>query len=674
MGGTAKYASLLQRRLQDTSGPPRRDTEGLPSARRDLGGLLLQLQRSHGNQFVQRLVAGPAAPVAPLVVGAAHDPAEAAADRIAGAGSLIHRRAAAGDPGGALDGETSRAVGAAQRAGGAPLGAMARARMEAALGTRLPGVRVHADARARDLCDTVRAHAFTIGQHVFFRRGLPDLGSAAGRHLLAHELAHVTQQSSPAVIRRTYLDGAENWFEKTTRTQRVTGLVKPRSTELRRIDDAVVRVRAAYAEGVLPRLSRALQALRDRIAEWRRTRRARMRATEVNALDAEAEAFKDRVDRWRGIAFTAARDAHRQQLNRVEGWLDEGSRSEDVRLRNSVDWVRRGKSKLFVVTETPDREYRARFFLRGSKPTDRDATFFPKPNRAGRGAVGDQAADSHLYDPVNAADRKNVVLDKRINGWNKPGYIAVTDAVTSDDRHSALFFQTLRHEVQHGADRHRGPALSSGIAAAVIPEAVEFQKALREYKTEYRAYSYQGGAALTVRADADRRGKQWAPGQFEVFERIRKDYAAVETAVGGDAPTQEQSRFVSAAHAYRNPDTEGFNKYNSARIDDLYLALSAVKPNTVDPTDPAVVEALRAARALNSSDVAYIRAGSEEVGGRVEAYMLRAMIRHRLDGPAFDAFVVAIRQTRVFGPPRVARRRNQRRPRLPAFRRPGQPT
>src|SRR5581483_9351467 len=238
----------------------------------------------------------------------------------------------------------------------------------------------------------------------------------------------------------------------------------------------------------------------------------------------------------------------------------------------------------------------------------------------------------------------------------------------------ALFFQTLRHEVQHGADRHRGPALSSGIAAAVSPEAVEFQKALREYKTEYRAYSYQGGAALTVRADADRRGKQWAPGQFEVFERIRKDYAAVETAVGGDAPTQEQSRFVSAAHAYRNPDTEGFNKYNSARIDDLYLALSAVKPNTVDPTDPAVVEALRAARALNSSDVAYIRAGSEEVGGRVEAYMLRAMIRHRLDGPAFDAFVVAIRQTRVFGPPRVARRRNQRRPRLPAFRRPGQPT
>src|SRR5581483_3758277 len=277
---------------------------------------------------------------------------------------------------------------------------------------------------------------FTIGQHVFFRRGLPDLGSAAGRHLLAHELAHVTQQSSPAVIRRTYLDGEENWFEKTTRRQRVTGLVKPRSAELRRVDDAVVRVRAAYAEGFLPRLSGALQALRDTIAAWRRARPARMRAAEVNALDAEAEAFKDRVDRWRGPLFATTRDAHRLQLNRVEGWLDEGSRSEDVRLRNSVDWVRRGKAKLFVLTETPDREYRARFFLRGGKPTARDATFFPKPNRAGRGAVGDQAAGSRLYDPADATDRKNVVLDKRINGWSRPGYIAVTDAVTNDDRHS----------------------------------------------------------------------------------------------------------------------------------------------------------------------------------------------------------------------------------------------
>jgi len=693
MGGTAKCASLLQRRLEDTAaavravGTPRRDTEGLPSARRDLGGLLLQLQHSHGNQFVQRLVAGPAAPAAPLVVGAAHDPAEAAADRIAGTvagnwpagvgpgpgmpagGPLIHRRAAAGDPGGALDGETSRAVGAAQRAGGAPLGAMARARMEAALGTGLPGVRVHADARARDLCDTVRAHAFTVGRHVFFRHGLPDLGSAAGRYLLAHELAHVTQQSSPAVIRRTYLDGEENWFEKTTRRQRVTGLVKPRSAELRRIDEAVVRARAAYAEGFLPRLSSALQALRDTIAEWRRTRPARMRATEVDALDGEAADFIGRVDRWRGIAFTATRDAHHQQLARVEGWLNEGSRSGDIRLRNSVDWVRRGKAKLFVLTETPDREYRARFFLRGRKPTDRDATYFPKPNSAGHGALGDETADSRLYDPANAADRKNVVLDKRINGWNRLGYIAVTDAVTNDDRHSALFFQTLRHEVQHDADKHRGPELSRAADTAQPGPKQKFQKALREYKTEYRAHSYQGGQALTVPHGADRRGRRWAPGQFEVFEHIREDYPTIKTAVGGSEPTQEQSRFITKARAYRNPDTEGFNKYNSARIDDLYLALRGVTPNTADATDPAVVEVLRAGRALNAFDVAYIRAGSEDVGGRVEAYMLRDMIWDRLDGAALDAFIATMRRAmnRAFDPPRIARQRTPRRAPFRAF-------
>lgn len=87
--------------------------------------------------------------------------------RLVAGGPLIHRRAAAGDPGGPLDGETSRAIGAAQRAGGAPLGAAARSRMESALGTELPGVRMHADARASDLCDMVRADAFTVGRHIF---------------------------------------------------------------------------------------------------------------------------------------------------------------------------------------------------------------------------------------------------------------------------------------------------------------------------------------------------------------------------------------------------------------------------------------------------------------------------------------------------------------------------
>ncbi len=637
-------------------------TGRLPNARRDLGGQFLQLQRSHGNHFVQRLVArsapGPAAaPGVPLLVGATHDPAETAADQIAdavadgwpstagpqlaipAAGPPIHRRAAAPAPGGPLDAETSHAVGAAQQAGGAPLGAATRSHMETALGADLSGVRVHADAGARDLCDTVRAHAFTFGQHVFFRRGLPDIGNAAGRRLLAHELAHVTQPSPQTVIRRTYLDGGEDWIASTTH-RRAGGSVRGRSTALGRVDDAVATVRQAYAAGYLPGLSEDLKALRDAIAEWRRTRPGRMRGAQVDTLYDQATELKLLVDGWQGIAFKQKRADHQQQLDKVEGWLDEGSRfGRDTRLRNSVEWVRRGRTPLYVLTETADREYRAKLLL-GREVTAQDATYFPDPN-SGRGAVGHGTAKTHMYNPADAMDRTNVVVNKRINGWNTAGYIALTENGT-DSRE--LFFQTLRHEVQHAADKHRGPQLSLGVDTAVTPEEQEFQQALRRYKTEYRAHSYQDGPAIQTPAGADTRGRQWGGQQFAVFEHIRTDYPAIQTAVGGDQPTADNNRFITAAHAYRNPDTEGFNKYNSIRIDDLYLALREVPRDTHDATHQKVVALLTAARALNYSDAAYIRAGSAGTNTREEAFMLRALIYDRLDGAALDAFIDTVRR------------------------------
>ncbi len=41
------------------------------------------------------------------------------------------------------------------------------------------------------------AEAFTIGSHVFAQPGTLDQATAQGRGLLAHELAHVAQQSAP---------------------------------------------------------------------------------------------------------------------------------------------------------------------------------------------------------------------------------------------------------------------------------------------------------------------------------------------------------------------------------------------------------------------------------------------------------------------------------------------
>jgi len=46
----------------------------------------------------------------------------------------------------------------------------------------------------------VNAHAYTFGNNIVFRSGRYEPGTAHGRSLLAHELAHVLQQNSGAPL------------------------------------------------------------------------------------------------------------------------------------------------------------------------------------------------------------------------------------------------------------------------------------------------------------------------------------------------------------------------------------------------------------------------------------------------------------------------------------------
>src|SRR4051812_44968689 len=55
-------------------------------------------------------------------------------------------------------------------------------------------VRVPPDARHAALADAIGANAFASGDDIAFAPGRYAPGSARGRELLAHELAHVAQQ------------------------------------------------------------------------------------------------------------------------------------------------------------------------------------------------------------------------------------------------------------------------------------------------------------------------------------------------------------------------------------------------------------------------------------------------------------------------------------------------
>lgn len=78
---------------------------------------------------------------------------------------------------------------------GRPLEPRARHRMEASFGQDFSTVRVHDDARAARAADSIDAAAFTVGQDIGFGAGRYDPNGQTGRRLLAHELAHVVQQT-----------------------------------------------------------------------------------------------------------------------------------------------------------------------------------------------------------------------------------------------------------------------------------------------------------------------------------------------------------------------------------------------------------------------------------------------------------------------------------------------
>ena len=81
------------------------------------------------------------------------------------------------------------------RGPGQPLEAATRAYMEPRFGHSFAHVRVHADARAAESAAAVGAHAYAVGRDVVFGAGRYAPGSMDGRRLIAHELAHVVQQS-----------------------------------------------------------------------------------------------------------------------------------------------------------------------------------------------------------------------------------------------------------------------------------------------------------------------------------------------------------------------------------------------------------------------------------------------------------------------------------------------
>ena len=100
---------------------------------------------------------------------------------------------------------------------GRPLDATSRVSAERLYGRDFSTVRVHTGRAASRSAAAVDAHAYTVGDRIVLGAAADRASSSARNHLLAHEMAHVVQDS-PGVVRRYRRAGSMAFGERDTAT------------------------------------------------------------------------------------------------------------------------------------------------------------------------------------------------------------------------------------------------------------------------------------------------------------------------------------------------------------------------------------------------------------------------------------------------------------------------
>jgi hypothetical protein len=157
------------------------------------------------------------------------------------------------------------------------------------MGADLGSVRVHTGPESADLNRGMSARAFTLGNDIFFRDGMPAADSTTGQHLLAHELTHTVQQSgvrrSSDTVRRSPvgtvddapikigLDPLKSW-EAYSQIDGSRGSVKKRSKQLLVIDAAVKKWNGGIDKlGGAPKVQLdTLLEITNAVAAWRKAK------------------------------------------------------------------------------------------------------------------------------------------------------------------------------------------------------------------------------------------------------------------------------------------------------------------------------------------------------------------------------------------------------------------
>jgi hypothetical protein len=475
-------------------------------------------------------------------------------------------------------GETPRIVHDVLQSHGQPLDAATRAYFEPRFGFSLENVSIHTDAEAARSAAAIQSRAYTVGGHIGFGDGEYAPGTDAGRLLLAHELAHVAQQSH-------------------------AGASPPRPHAA--LDDEADRAARTAVSGPsrVPRLNAASISLERKASPEQ--------ASVAEAAHADAQRL---IYSWlqKDTFWDYARRGDPQPTQ-----LTPEQRANDphVIFNNSVDWILSGRLTLTVLSVAPD-------------PADGSVGFDPTvvyPNVGG-------SIDSTIELEKN--------VDAWTDNPASRIYVASKPTMTQE-RFRELLRHEVQHAASAqgtaAADK-RDQAAFAAEPGATVTSTMMNSTIWSRYQSEFRSYWLESIARPGAQVGIDASGQPVTMGGSGNTDRFGSEFGpGGELRVSGDRgqpdlvvqlANEKQTKIASfIIHNYRGMEetfrasplfrakvqalsrAEGVNLVNSLRIERLRRAIHgpATRVSPWLQTVPQGQDVANAIKALDATDLAFLK-------------------------------------------------------------------
>lgn len=240
--------------------------------------------------------------------------------------------------------------------------------------------------------------------------------------------------------------------------------------------------------------------------------------------------------------------------------IAEGAQSTgDPVWTNTCQWLLAGKVRLYILSPTHDSAERVQRSTGHSNASGRAYFGMDEAVPLGRFTM----AESMAAEPAGDDYGKVTIMDTKIEGRPEPGKILIVDPIAARDKTEVR--KRLIHEVQH--------------TVAHLPKKMSAEMV---YKAEFDALWVSGEASnkssdpqWRVTFDDGKRIHQFNnPRQLAIFNYLYNSYDFVAPA--WNSPFSGKT-FQNAVLSHRVP--KGINLGNSLRIDNLYDAVNAERPD-----------------------------------------------------------------------------------------------